>query len=365
MSNVVDFEFKQYKPKRVLTSFQCQELLYDYITEKLDDERKELVIKTVASDHQIQSDLRAIKNGIEYCDHLGGTRLSDILYDEMTFKSHAWPKWIRFLSIKKWPVSVRWGSEALLASVLIGTVISMIPWNRWLNSFRSHTTNVLIEELAKDKKKMSSNEEEIPLKGIEFAALDAQLKKDLPESEPKNSDVRELTKDEKKGSPQEDQLKKESVSTTNGYVYMGTTMVIKNLEGVASEIISSLEQLGAIKGGNVSIGWKKPEGRYFHFIIDEKNYNAMLKIFRKYGPLQVTKISHERVMEKNKMRFIVTLQDKGLEPLPVDSNEDMDETSPLRVGPESEIHEPEQPTQIPNDETKIKDRSPESQLSEE
>lgn len=86
-------------------------------------------------------------------------------------------------------------------------------------------------------------------------------------------------------------------------------MKLDNLDETVPNIVQTIKELGGIKAGQVELGWRKPKGSYFHFSLPESNYERLMKILRNFGPVQIYKDPHSRLMPKGKVRFILWIED--------------------------------------------------------
>jgi len=71
--------------------------------------------------------------------------------------------------------------------------------------------------------------------------------------------------------------------------------------------------LGGQKAGEVQIGWRKPDGSYFHFSLEEDKLEELKQFMSSYGPVRFYKDPHWRVMPQGKIRIILWIEDSDLQ----------------------------------------------------
>lgn len=95
-----------------------------------------------------------------------------------------------------------------------------------------------------------------------------------------------------------------------GFVYRAF-MTLSDLDDVSPKIKSEIVALGGEKAGEVELGWKRGQGRYFHFAIPESNEKKILERLQVYGPVRISKDPHPRVMPQGQVRFILWVESPG------------------------------------------------------
>ncbi|MCB0356216.1 MAG: hypothetical protein KDD40_04375, partial [Bdellovibrionales bacterium] len=86
-------------------------------------------------------------------------------------------------------------------------------------------------------------------------------------------------------------------------------MTLDNIDTVTQEFIDKISQLGGEKAGKVRLGWRKKDGSYFHFEMDESKLEDLENFFKTYGALRIYKDPHWRVMPEGKIRIILWVED--------------------------------------------------------
>ena len=120
---------------RELSAFMCRELLYEYMTDNLDEQRKSAVERHLESNPQAQDELRNLQSALKFCEKLSQVRLSTTQWEEIISGRNRWTYFIRFVLPNQWPISVRLTAEALLISIVVFTIAMFIPWNKLTTTF--------------------------------------------------------------------------------------------------------------------------------------------------------------------------------------------------------------------------------------
>jgi hypothetical protein len=246
-------------------------------------------------------------------------------------------------------VGLKLGLEAMVVALGITSVAVLVPWHK-IMSFRTHTSNVVLTEVARETSKKTTEVEAGESKDQPAAFQDEGVS-----SKPNIVDETDVTK----GT-----MKKEAAAVTPtpstmaapapttpvaaakpvapapspakaaeqdkeakhvGVLYRGSIQVT-NVSAVTPKLIEKLAALGGRKAGEVELGWKKGNGSYFHFTVPEAKYDEMLKVFNDYGQLKISKEKHERIMPEGILRVIITVDEKKPKAgeKPVDSPETKD-----------------------------------------
>lgn len=116
--------------RRKLTTFLCQEMLYDYVTGRLDNERKTDVEKFLEEDKVSKETLKSVQTGIEYSEKLSRADVSQSLLQKLSESENARTAANRVANWKTWPESVRWSLSALTISIVVAGLVAVIPWQK-------------------------------------------------------------------------------------------------------------------------------------------------------------------------------------------------------------------------------------------
>ncbi|MCC2678393.1 MAG: hypothetical protein K0R29_969 [Pseudobdellovibrio sp.] len=96
----------------------------------------------------------------------------------------------------------------------------------------------------------------------------------------------------------------------SGGLYRGT-LFVADLTTANEKIKNRMNQLGAVKAGEVELGWlKSPNLAYYHYIITEKNMQDAEAFMRAAGSLHVKFEPHPRKVPAGSKRFIIEVKQK-------------------------------------------------------
>lgn len=352
-----EFTFAR-KGGRELTPFIAQEMLYDYVTGQLDDERKSAVETHLRDSREAQSDVTKIKAGIAYAEKLAHTRVQVHVLDEINEPETYLSVVLKKTNFDRWPLTVKWGLEALVViSVLIVTLIA-VPWERALRMTLSQPgKEVVLAEIdrtrspevtsLKDAEKLERGafEDDPDVKVVAAAppslaarpAIDPAIPSPIAPTAPQPAVPKPIAQTPSKAAkppvafneppvrfPEPAPSETVDVNGTEitipsgngrkklageGILYRGT-LKVSNLPAVAPRINEKILELGGRKAGEVEIGWKKtPRSYYYHFTIPEAKYDELNTFLNTYGKIRIEKDKHPRVMPEGIIRLIITIDE--------------------------------------------------------
>ena len=116
--------------KHKLSRFLCQEMLYDYVMDKLDPNRKESVRDSLANDEHIREALENLREGLSYSHKLKGVTPSRPLVEKLLVAETPSRRLTKKLSFKELPATLRLALEALGVSLTVAIVVIFLPWNQ-------------------------------------------------------------------------------------------------------------------------------------------------------------------------------------------------------------------------------------------
>lgn len=336
--------------KRHLSSFLVEEMMYDYVAGKLDNSRQNAVSEYLKSSKEARELEGQLKNAIDYCDNLSKTQVSEPLMEKLVRSKSIWSRCLEVVAWDKWPEATRWTLEAFAISLVVAFIVA-VSWPKISTWFPERQRDVVLAEL--DKKKAddaehpdlaSESDGNDATTEILTAAEDSKIKLPLT-SKTDESQASEKLEAEKtvetedldtgsekklakedsiKAEPEGQQGPKETGTNTvaaaksavekpmpKGFVYRAF-MTLGKIESVTESIRDELQKLGGQKAGEVRMGWRKPKGSYFHFSVPESNYDAVVEMLRSFGPVQIAKDPHWRVMPEGKIRIILWVEDLDL-----------------------------------------------------
>lgn len=327
-------------------------MLFDYVTDQLDHERRKAIEEFIKEDRESQNLIEAIRRGISYAESLKRIELSAQSFDELNHSENILSLSRRLARWSQWPDSLRWSLIALLISVCTAGLVMVIPWQT-LPIFKSapgvDSGSFEIarvegrKSLGDDGQTVADVQEDIldaqsgPLEGSgdeEFAeessgarptlqvppptvAVASQPRLEIvPQSAPKPVPTLPPTVVARSSTPVASSSAAPVVpsavptaapKSSRGYVYRAF-MTLSDLENVAPKITQQLKELGAEKAGEVELGWRRGSGRYYHFSLPDTNEQKLMETLRGYGPVRISKDPHPRVMPQGQLRFILWIE---------------------------------------------------------
>lgn len=314
------------KGQREVTPFIGHELLYDYIADRLDEERKAAVEDHLKFSVDAQLDLAKIQRGYDYAKKLGETEVSEPIISRISTPSSYLTVLLQKSNFDKWPQGIKWGLEALVVVTVIVTLLTVTPWQKVLDLqvFKSSKDMVLAE--VRKGAPTSTVESEVVGRDDkpQFADEDAKELGAVAESGTKGPSIPKVTlKDEvavaKSPTPTPSPVstpttkaeeKAETVAASaGGFLYRGE-IAITNISVNGAKITEKIISLGGRKAGSVELGWQKtPTSMYYHFTIPEAKYEELNTFLATYGTPQIAKEKHVRVMPDGIIRLILIVDE--------------------------------------------------------
>ncbi len=324
--------------ERKLSKFLAEEMLYDYISKNLDPNRVETMEEFLRTSAETEVLRKQMEGAMKYCAQLADTQVSEPMLKRVaktqTFFRHINDK----IAWSHWPETARWTLEAFVISSLAAVVVIFF-WPKISQWVPSRPQDVILAQVDKADSQQNSAPSEIePVEETPLSSepasvaaveppqaqsdpasmpyLSSQTKEDLPNSEssidaggtetaaPSPADENEIAAAQ---APVSAKARKETAAP-RGVVYRAT-MSLENLDILTDQLRELLEKLGAEKAGDVRLGWRKPNGSYFHFSLPESNYDQAMQSLRTFGPVRISKDPHWRVMPEGKIRFILWVED--------------------------------------------------------
>lgn len=336
---------KMNKSSRKLSEFMCREMLYDFATGHLDEERARAVQEFLKENEILKNELMQMKSALEYCDQAGGITVSELLYLSLSERDQVFKSMKQKLSWKNLPEWTRWTIEALSISLIAALIAINIPWGKFQSLFQSEIEagpGSSIEVLQKVNFDHSDSSQEKSLENSENAEVAQNSEepqsseaaqnseKDLEGSHPNNANQpknanQPISKEVKPNKKMEPPTKGEAQgevqvveskpnqsgavsNKTKGEIYRAF-MKTRSLDEVTQEITQMIEKYGGEKAGEVKLGWRKKNGSYFHFKMPKKFYEELLSKLKKFSSVKVYKDPHPRVMPKGVFRMILWLEE--------------------------------------------------------
>lgn len=313
--------------RRKLTPFLCREMLYEYELGLLDPDRKAAVEEFLKTDQDCRETLEDVRSALTYAKKLSEIPIRADILDHLREAENAVSLGRKYASWKEWPQTLRWSITALVISFVVAGFVAIVPWNQ-LPSFGPAKKSDLLKiadlsrpaasdfeaegassetEVADDDSVTGSGETEIPgAPPVQVAENTEEPNQPEPAPTPSASpSPAAVVAVAETPTPTPKPVKKEP--KPKGFVYRAF-MNLGNLEEIGPKIAEHITELGGAKAGEVELGWKRGNGRYYHFSLPEENEEKLLEILRAYGPVRMSKDPHHRVMPQGQVRFILWIE---------------------------------------------------------
>ncbi|MCH2534194.1 MAG: hypothetical protein MK008_07120 [Bdellovibrionales bacterium] len=316
------------RKSRTLSRFLCQEMMYDFVTDNLDEERKQAMLDYIQRSEETQEDLEAFQEALNYCEQLSHLTPTEPLIEKVKSQSSLSKKIINALSWNNWPQPVKWTLQGALVSVLAAGVAIFIPWERLqidLDLKSKGSPLYVAEQQTQEIKPEENVEPEINQATSEPQELDSSEAKLIAEEptpvetiepplEPENKQekVKEsIVAENNNDSEVESEATKSRSAVVKSNLKGSLTrmyMTVKDFKEFSLVVEDFIRSVGGSKAGQVKLGWEKNQNtRYFHFTIPEKDYPNLMQLLRTKADTRVMRTPHSRVMPEGKMRLILEI----------------------------------------------------------
>jgi hypothetical protein len=321
------------KGQRQVTPFTGNELLYDYMSGILDEERRKAVESHLETSREAQLDFQKIQIGQQYAEKMRQITVSNALQERLSAPSSYLSVLFRKAKFDQWPVGLKWGLEALVVVFVVVTVLTVAPWEKVMKLRLSTGSDVVLTELNKSQTKKTVPQEApetaetpqfvdegikakdvtaSPVPAVEAApkptATPAVVAKATPAPVPSKAPAK-VAVATAASEEESDEDSTDTSKASTGYLYRGQ-IAVTNLEAVGPKIKDKIVELGGRKAGEVELGWQKtPESAYFHFTIPEAKYAELQAFLSEYGKAKISKDKHPRVMPDGIIRLIITVDE--------------------------------------------------------
>lgn len=328
-----DDSFFSKKGQRKVSSFVGQELLYDYMTGQLDEERQKAVQDFIRLNKEAQMDMQKIQNGLSYAEKISQTKVSEALIERVSLPTNYTQVLMQKIRFEEWSPAFRMGLEATIVALGIMVVAVLIPWHK-LMDLKIGSKDIILTEVDKNyvskpvaetetsvKEEVVFPDEVAPTTTLKTAAA----KTATPTSVTTTTSTLVTTTTGAiaktpvtlpKAAPVEKAVTTSAVATASpdekrqGELYRGV-VAVTNVNATSQKLIEKIKELGGRKAGQVELGWNKNgDSAYFHFTMPASQYDELLAAIQEYGTLKIQKEKHERVMPEGIMRLIITVDEK-------------------------------------------------------
>lgn len=326
--------------------FQAREMLLDYLENKLDKDRSDLVKKVLASDIETERALNQITRGLDFAKQLSNVKINENFSDQLLQAENLSSLVVHYSKFKNWSHAFRVSTYAVTTCLLVLLIVISLPKNLLVKLKRTKSSQeVVLSQVPKNQEPPGDSDD--PEKRDAQAVAVQNLPTDTDEDEGDNAESgdAEGSGDEhaepiviaKASPPPAKAVPSKAASTeatssaedaqgadgagqtnedtgdkkTKGFVYRGT-MKIDDLDERTPLIAQQIIDLGGKKAGEVELGWKKDnKGSYYHFSMPESNYEKFLEYLHGFGPVRFSKDSHPRVMPPGQIRIILWVERKN------------------------------------------------------
>lgn len=302
------------KDQREVSPFFGHEMLYDYLCGNLDKERRTAVEDHIKFSRDTQLELTHIQEGQKYADLLSQTVVSQPILEEISSPANYISVLLQKSHFDKWPLGLKWGLEALVVVSVIVTILTVTPWEKFLQiAMISNSKDVILSEIPRaETSQLIDEKPEFVDEGVkpkEAVAVVEDQKPSTPETAPAAPEVPSPTKVAAKNVELETTKENVSVVGSGGFLYRGS-IAVTNLDAARMKITEKINLLGGRKAGSVELGWKKtPTSSYYHFTIPQAKYDDLIAFLSMYGKPVIAKEKHPRVMPDGILRLIVTVDE--------------------------------------------------------
>ncbi|MBX2987906.1 MAG: hypothetical protein KF802_08405 [Bdellovibrionaceae bacterium] len=325
------------KNRRTVSDFFAEEMLYDYLSERLDEERRTAVEKVLAENRDLKKDLDKISQGQRYAESLKALRVPPAALEAIDEPDTYMSVLLKKTNYERWPLTVKWGMEALIVLSALLIVLVVVPWDQALKfGLSPRGRQIILAEVSREKapeaqqtdgvsetsETIAFEDEDakkpsapatvaVPETGKEPAAAPSVAATAPPPAAPKAPAVAAGTAAPGEGekAPVAETVAEKSKKPGEGALFRGD-LAVTNLTATSPKIQDKIIELGGRKAGEVELGWKKtPTSAYFHFTMPEAKYEELTQFLREYGAANISKQKHPRVMPDGIIRLILTVEE--------------------------------------------------------
>lgn len=274
-----------------MTRFLCQELLFEYATGALDRSRHHDVEEYLETCRDSQRELESLRKGLVYARAMSTIQVSDSLREALLNFEPQWKKRLRAWHI--WSSNTAWKAIPFLfifSAFGLGLYLTK-PWQKSANN----------EVVLLDQPRSQSPEPSSPTPAPEPAPAPAPTPS-APSTEPPvlNS-----------SAPPVPQAEPPLAGSGSGLL-IREELTTGDFSTASPEIKSKILALNGKSAGSVELGWlRRPTESYFHISLPESKYGEFYEFLKTFGPVQIHKQRHPRVMPEGQIRIILTVKGKG------------------------------------------------------
>lgn len=296
-----------------LTRFLCQELLYEYVSGSLKGPRQKDLEEFLPTCRDSQRELENLMKGLQYAKDVAQIQVSPSLHQALLKFEPGWKK-----SLREWSL---WSSQRgwrMLPYAFIGLAIALglgvtKPWKKAVSPPIELAETAHVPHADPESKAAlpqiapvtttATPERPTPVSPTGVLAPETPAATTTAAAPPKPEPVAEAKK------PVEEFT--QPAGTGKGSILRGE-LTVEEFAAAWPSIRDKVITLGGKAAGNVELGWlRRPTESYFHFSLPESNYRELESFLKTFGPVQIHKERHPRVMPEGQVRIILTVKDGG------------------------------------------------------
>ncbi len=363
MADTENTPFRDIVQSRAPSKFFAKEMIFDCVRGHVSASRASAIEKMIDEDEELKHQRNLVNIAGKYCSLLAKIEINEKFLAEISGNSGALERVRSRIVPRSWPIPVKWGVEAFIVSAIVASatlalfwsnIETLIPQKQELllaheKMSIERDTNTTITDQTEIAEVHKSLARETPMEeGVEPPTAPPPTKpqaqavaaKPVPQAPtlpaptskpaaaapgasasqtPPNTAAVSVSAP----TPAEIATPTSATPTTStaaakpatppvaqkpkGYVYK-QYMSLQNLETIATDITAKIVELGGEKAGEVELGWRKPNGRYYHFVLPKDNRTVLVEFLKSFGVLTEVKDPHVRVMPEGEERYILWIE---------------------------------------------------------
>ena len=280
---------------RRLTRFLCQEMLYEFADDRLDERRRVDVETFLADDRDSQRELENLRKGLRYAASLSRLELTPGLSEALKAFEPRWKvrlqAWTLWSSKRGWQVL----PYAVIALALSLVTLSYRSWD--------HPAEQTLAEQTPTPMHLPEPTPTVGPTDIFTAGAGG-----VPSVIDTHPGVQALQRE----------VASAEAPTPNPVPAVGKAEIwrgsleIPEFDQNSPAIRAKIIELGGHAAGSVELGWlRQPGEAYFHLTLPENNFARLKAYLTTLGPVRIAREPHPRRMPAGQIRIILTVKDNG------------------------------------------------------
>ncbi len=323
--------------RKKLTRFLCQELLYEYVTHRLDARREQEINDFLPTCRDTSRELENLNKGLRYSQIAAQVKVTPKLKEALeNFEPH-WKKQLRAWTL--WSSQRGWKMLPYVF-VVIALALGVMVTKPWVKTLSEDV--MLAEQLKKEPDMVPAPPTPLPPdaptvstaktstlpNGVAAPTLPTGVAAPPTVDSPPETVTAVKTKPSPVAAPaptpaplvaateigtaaDPDTSKPatEAEQMGRGFLYRAE-IEVSDFHNSWPAIRDKVVALGGKVAGNVEMGWlRKQTESYFHFTLPESNYPELELFLGTFSPVRFSKDRHPRVMPEGQIRIILTVKD--------------------------------------------------------